>query len=55
VTFHRCRVCGCVSHRAPNNPQRTTVGVNARLMLPKVIASVRIRHKDGSGSGKYTD
>ncbi len=55
VDFHRCRVCGCVTHWVPRDASRKRCGVNANLMLPEVIATARVRHRDGVGSGKYID
>lgn len=55
VDFHRCAACGCVTHWAPRAPGRTTLGINARLLPPEIVAAARLRHKDGAGSGKYLD
>lgn len=55
VDFHRCRTCGCVTHWAPRAASRTTIGINARLLEPTLLAAARLRHKDGAGSGKYLD
>lgn len=45
VDFHRCRVCGCVSHWAPRDPKRTRFGLNARLFSSAVLASCRRRER----------
>nr|WP_314259564.1 GFA family protein [uncultured Devosia sp.] len=55
VDFHRCSTCGCVTHWAPRATSRQTIGINARLLEPELIAAARLRHKDGAGSGKYLD
>jgi hypothetical protein len=55
VDFHRCPNCGCVTHWAPRSAGRQTRGINARLLPPEILAAVRLRHKDGAGSGKYLD
>ena len=55
VSFHRCRDCGCLTHWMPKSATRQTLGINARLLAPKLVASARLRHKDGAGSGKYLD
>ncbi|ASR44499.1 hypothetical protein BEN78_15145 [Xanthomonas citri pv. mangiferaeindicae] len=55
VDFHRCRTCGCVTHWAPRASSRTRHGINARLLAPEILAQLRVRHKDGAGSGKYLD
>lgn len=48
LQFHRCRVCGCVTHWAPADPGRPRVGINARLMEPEVLARARLHHFDGA-------
>lgn len=55
VDFHRCRTCGCVTHWVPRDATRTRRGINANLMSSEVVAGARIRHRDGAGSGEYTD
>jgi len=55
VDFHRCSTCGCVTHWAPRASGRTRHGINARLLPPELLAQLRVRHKDGAGSGKYLD
>lgn len=55
VDFHRCRTCGCVTHWVPRDASRKRRGVNANLMSPEAIAAARVRHRDGAGSGEYTD
>ncbi|WEK05936.1 MAG: GFA family protein [Candidatus Devosia phytovorans] len=55
VDFHRCSSCGCVTHWAPRAASRHTIGINARLLDPELVAAARLRHKDGAGSGKYLD
>jgi hypothetical protein len=55
VDFHRCAACGCVTHWVPRAASRTTLGINARLLEPAVLASARLRHRDGAGSGKFLD
>jgi hypothetical protein len=53
--FHRCRVCGCTTHWAKFDPDFDTVGVNARLLAPEVLAAARLRHLDGALSDTYLD
>jgi hypothetical protein len=55
IAFHRCRICGCVSHWAAVNPKRDRMGVNARLMAPEVVAQARVRHLDGARTEQYID
>ena len=55
IEFHRCRICGCVSHWSPADRERNRMGVNARLMAPEVLAAARVRHLDGAGTEEYTD
>jgi hypothetical protein len=54
IEFHRCKICGCVTHWSPRD-QRDEMGVNARLMEPEVVARARVRHLDGAKSWKYLD
>jgi hypothetical protein len=55
IRFHRCRVCGCVSHWSPVDPAVDRMGVNARLMDPEILKRARLRHLDGAVTGKYLD
>jgi hypothetical protein len=56
LEFHRCRVCGCVTHHARTKGSRdSTVGVNARNFDPAIVAKARIRHLDGASTWKYLD
>ncbi len=53
--FHRCAKCGCVTHWAKFDPAFGRVGVNARLLEPKVLAGLRVRHLDGLVTDEYLD
>jgi hypothetical protein len=53
--FHRCSVCGCTTHWAKFEPGFDTVGVNARLLEPEVLAAARLRHLDGAVTDTYLD
>ena len=54
--FHRCNTCGCVTHWTKAERERDDrIGVNARLLEPDAIASVRIRKLDGASTWKYLD
>jgi hypothetical protein len=47
LKFHRCKVCGCVTHWSPNN-DRDRMGVNARLMAPEVLGAATVHRLDGA-------
>jgi hypothetical protein len=55
IEFHRCRVCGCVTHWAPVDPKGDRMGVNARLLDLEVLAAARIRKLDGAVTERYVD
>ena len=55
IQFHRCRVCGCVSHWSATDPLARRMGVNARLMDPELIGAVRVRRLDGAVTERYLD
>ena len=48
IEFHRCRICGCVTHWAPADHTHPRMGVNTRLMAPEVRAAATIRQLDGA-------
>ncbi len=47
IGFHRCRVCGNVTHWAPVDRESPRMGINARLMDPAVLAAARVRTTSG--------
>jgi hypothetical protein len=53
IEFHRCKICGCVTHWSPAD-QRDRMGVNGRLLDPEVVARARLRHLD-SKTWKFLD
>jgi len=53
ISFHRCKICGCVTHWAAADRQSDRMGVNARLMEPEILRPLRIRKRDGAVTGKY--
>ncbi len=53
--FHRCKICGCVTHWAALDKTYDRMGVNARLMEPEVLARARIRRFDGLDTWKLLD
>ncbi len=55
LEFHRCATCGCVTHWAAVDPGRESMGVNARLMDPEVLAHARVRRLDGADTWKYLE
>ena len=55
IRFHRCKVCGCVSHWAAADAAVERMGVNARLMPPEVLALARRRRLDGADTDEYLD
>jgi hypothetical protein len=55
IGFHRCRICGCVTHWAAVDQAADRMGVNARLMAPEIFAAARVRHLDGADTWKYLD
>ena len=53
---HHCRVCGCITHWwGISTEAADRCAVNARLMPPKDIEGIRIRHFDGAESWTYLD
>lgn len=48
LEFHRCHVCGCVTHWSSVDPTYDRMAVNARLMPPEVLAGVPVRRGDGA-------
>ena len=53
IEFHRCRVCGCVTHWAPADKTHDRMGVNCRMMEPEIIAHARVRKLDGFDTWKF--
>ena len=54
IAFHRCKVCGCVTHiEAAKADPPVIFGVNARMMAGLDPAKVRIRRIDNSHSGFF--
>ena len=47
LEFHRCRTCGCVTHWSPVAGAEKRMGVNARMMPPEVLATIRVFRGDG--------
>jgi hypothetical protein len=48
LEFHRCTVCGCVTHWAPVDKGYTRMGVNMRLFPPEVLAQLAVAQCDGA-------
>jgi hypothetical protein len=55
IEFHRCKVCGCVTHWKAVEPTHDRMGVNTRLMSPEVRAGARVRRLDGADTWKFLD
>lgn len=56
IEFCHCRTCGCVTHhQRVRKTGDSMVAVNARMMEPEKIASIRIRKLDGASTWKYLD
>jgi hypothetical protein len=56
IAFHRCANCGCVTHWWPEpGRDQGSMGVNARLFAPEILASARLRHLDGAVTEAYID
>lgn len=56
IAFHRCQSCGCATHWSSLDPKLTDrMGVNARLLDPKVLDGVRIRKFDGADTWEFLD
>jgi hypothetical protein len=53
IEFHRCKICGCLTHWAAVDKRSDRMGVNARLMDPDVLGAVRMRRLDGAVTGIY--
>ena len=54
LAFHRCKVCGCVTHMAAldTDPPRI-YGINARMIPTLDPASVRLRQRDNGHTGFF--
>jgi hypothetical protein len=53
IEFHRCQRCGCVTHWCAVAADADRMAVNARLMDPELLRSLRVRKLDGAMSGTY--
>ena len=54
LEFHRCQICGCLTHWAARD-ERDRIGVNANLLQLADFAQARLRHLDGAVSEEYLD
>ena len=48
IEFHRCKICGCVTHWSPVDKTHDRMGVNARLMAPEVLGAATVKMLDGA-------
>jgi hypothetical protein len=56
IEFYHCITCGCLTHyERANKDSDGRMAVNARMMDPEDIATVRIRKLDGARTWKYLD
>lgn len=55
IRFHRCKVCGNVTHWSAVDPARSRMGVNARLFELALLATIPVRRLDGAVTEKYLD
>ena len=55
LDLHRCVTCGCLTHWSPLDPASDRMGVNARLMDPKIVEAARVRRFDGADTWKFLD
>jgi hypothetical protein len=54
IAFHRCKVCGCVTHlEAVEVAPKVVLGVNARMIPTLDPARVRVRQVDNSHTGVF--
>jgi hypothetical protein len=53
LEFHRCQRCGCVTHWCSVDADADRMAVNARLIDPELLRSLRVRKLDGAKSGNY--
>ncbi len=47
LEFHRCAVCGCITHWVAIDPSIAKMGVNGRLLRARDTAGVLIRASSG--------
>src|SRR5689334_16814102 len=52
IEFHRCKVCGSLTHWLATKRDHDRMGVNARMMPPDVVARARVRRFDGADTWK---
>lgn len=56
LEFFFCKNCGCLTHYEDvKKGEDRRVAINARMMAPEEIASVRIKTFDGADTWKYLD
>jgi hypothetical protein len=55
IRFHRCRICGCMTHWWAVAPLGNRMGINARMLAPDILAQARVRLLDGAVTERYLD
>ncbi len=53
LEFHRCKICGCVTHWLPLNEKYPAMGINARMIDGLHPTDVEIAHEDFGGAGCF--
>jgi hypothetical protein len=48
LEFHRCTVCGCVTHWAAVQKGQPRMGVNMRMFPPEIVAPIKVILCDGA-------
>jgi hypothetical protein len=48
LELHHCETCGCTTHWEPVDKSYDRMGLNARMMDPRILAGARVRHFDGA-------
>lgn len=48
IEFHRCKICGCVTHWSPVDKTYDRMGVNARMLPPGSLETVPVVKCDGA-------
>ena len=56
IEFYHCMRCGCLTHyESIEKLEGSRLAVNARMLSPDAIASLKVRTFDGADKWKYID
>ncbi len=55
ITFHHCKICGCITHYSSNTPDSDRVAVNYRMFNPSILQQLHIRLFDGADTWKVIE